>query len=177
VKYSFLILFLFTSLVFATGQSNIRFKRLTTEEGEDIVGVQNSLKIRMATFGWAHLQFDLLRFDGRNFRRYGQPQLQTDYFKSIRAWLIFEDLKKNLWIGTDAGALMRYDEKLDRFQVVNDSSTSIKSILFCQVEDTNGNFWIGSLGGGLIRYHPERLRSLPISKRRQIIQKHYQITS
>jgi signal transduction histidine kinase/ligand-binding sensor domain-containing protein len=99
--------------------------------------------------------FDLLRFDGRNFRRYDQPQLQTDYFKSIRAWLIFEDLKKNLWIGTDAGALMRYDEKLDRFQVVNDSSTSIKSLLFCQVEDKNGNFWIGSLGGGLIRYHPE----------------------
>jgi signal transduction histidine kinase/ligand-binding sensor domain-containing protein len=155
VKYSFLILFLFTSLVFATGQSNIRFKRLTTEEGEDIVGVQKFFKDSHGYIWMGSSAFDLLRFDGRNFRRYGQPQLQTDYFKSIRAWLIFEDLKKNLWIGTDAGALMRYDEKLDRFQVVNDSSTSIKSLLFCQVEDKNGNFWIGSLGGGLIRYHPE----------------------
>jgi signal transduction histidine kinase/ligand-binding sensor domain-containing protein len=155
VKYSFLVFILFISLAIATGQSNLRFKRLTTEEGEDISGVQKFFKDSHGYIWMGSSAFDLLRFDGRNFRRYSYPQLETDYFKSTRAWLIFEDLKKNLWIGTDVGALMRYDEKLDRFLIVNDSATSIKSLLFCQVEDKDGNFWIGSLGGGLIRYHPE----------------------
>ncbi|MBK7649719.1 MAG: hypothetical protein IPJ20_01795 [Flammeovirgaceae bacterium] len=155
MKYSFLVFILFISLSFAIGQSNLRFKRLTTEEGEDIVGVQKFFKDARGYIWMGSSAFDVLRFDGRNFRRYSYPQLETDYFKSTRAWLIFEDFKKNLWIGTDVGALMRYDEKLDRFDVVNDSSTSIKSLLFCQAEDKDGNFWIGSLGGGLIRYHPE----------------------
>lgn len=100
------------------------------------------------------LAFDLVRFDGQNTRRYQHLELQTDYFKSTRPLLIFEDLQKELWIGTDAGALMRYDRTLDKFQAMNDSTTSIKSRLFCQAQDKDGSFWLGTLGGGLLRFHP-----------------------
>lgn len=101
------------------------------------------------------LTFDLVRFDGLNTRNYAPSEIQTDYFKSTRPLLIFEDSKKELWIGTDVGALMIYDRPMDRFQVVNDSTTSIKSRLFCQVEDKDGSFWLGTLGGGLLRFNPD----------------------
>ncbi|MBL7878010.1 MAG: hypothetical protein JNL53_20255 [Cyclobacteriaceae bacterium] len=155
MKYLFLLFVYFNGLAFATGQSNLRFKRLTTGEGEDIVGVQKFFKDSRGYVWMGSSAFDLLRFDGRNFRRYSYLELETEYFKSAKAWLIFEDSKSNLWIGTDVGALMRYNEKRDRFEVVNDSATSVKSRLFCQAEDQNGNFWLGSLGGGLIRYNPK----------------------
>lgn len=99
--------------------------------------------------------FDLVRFDGQNTRRFTPSEIQTDYFKNTRPLLIFEDSKKDLWIGTDVGALMIYDRSLDKFLVVNDSATSIKSTLFCQVEDKDGSFWLGTLGGGLLRFHPD----------------------
>lgn len=99
--------------------------------------------------------FDLVRFDGQNTRRYTPSEIQTDYFKNTRPLLIFEDSRKDLWIGTDVGALMIYDRTLDKFQVVNDSTTSIKSRLFCQAEDKDGSFWLGTLGGGLLRFDPD----------------------
>ena len=99
--------------------------------------------------------FDLVRFDGQNTRRYTPSEIQTDYFKNSRPLLIFEDSRKDLWIGTDVGALMIYDRLLDKFQLVNDSATSIKSRLFCQAEDKDGSFWLGTLGGGLLRFHPD----------------------
>jgi signal transduction histidine kinase/ligand-binding sensor domain-containing protein len=95
------------------------------------------------------------RFDSRNLRKYRPEEIETSYFKSSQSSLIFEDSKKNLWMGTSAGALMRYDRMLDRFQAINDSSTSIKKQLKCQVEDSTGAFWIGTAGGGLLRFHPE----------------------
>lgn len=99
--------------------------------------------------------FDLVRFDGLNTRTYTPSEIQSGYFKNTRPLLIFEDSRKDLWMGTDVGALMIYDRALDKFQVVNDSATSIKSRLFCQAEDKDGSFWLGTLGGGLLRFHPD----------------------
>lgn len=136
-------------------QNELRVKRITTSTGEDIVGVQSFFKDSQGYMWMASQTFDLVRFDGQNTRRYTPSEIQTDYFKNTRPLLIFEDSRKDLWIGTDVGALMIYDRTLDKFQVVNDSATSIKSRLFCQAEDKDGSFWLGTLGGGLLRFHPD----------------------
>ncbi len=135
-------------------QSSISFKQLTTSSGEEIIGVHEIFK---DTEGYVWLGsggHDLIRFDGKNTRKYGSQDLQTNYFKSSRARLIFEDRNKNLWIGTDVGALMRFDRQADKFLLANDSATSIKYTLFCYAEANDGSFWLGTLGGGLIRFHP-----------------------
>ena len=150
--FSFLLL---AASIHADGQNELRFKRITTNAGENIVGVQSFLKDQQGYLWMGSMTFDLLKFDGQNIRSYSYSEIQTEYFKSTRPLLIFEDRKKDLWIGTDVGALMIYDRTLDKFQVVNDSSTSIKSRLFCQAEDKDGTFWVGTLGGGLFRFHPE----------------------
>ncbi|HNV27724.1 MAG TPA: triple tyrosine motif-containing protein [Cyclobacteriaceae bacterium] len=148
-----LLAFIATGNVLA--QNELRVKRITTSTGEDIVGVQSFFKDSQGYMWMGSLTFDLVRFDGLNTRSYAPSEIQTDYFKSTRPLLIFEDSKKELWIGTDVGALMIYDRPMDRFQIVNDSTTSIKSRLFCQVEDKDGSFWLGTLGGGLLRFNPD----------------------
>jgi len=145
----------FISVSPGVSQNDLRFKRIKTDTGEDILSVQAILKDNEGYVWLASSTFDLVRFDGNNTRKYSFAELQTDYFKSAYSSLIFEDTKKNLWIGTDAGALLMYDRMMDKFRIINDSASSVKSQMFCQAEDKDGSFWLGTLGGGLLRFHPD----------------------
>jgi ligand-binding sensor domain-containing protein len=153
--HSIHFLILIASTLDVAAQSELPVKRITTNTGEDIVGVQSFFKDSQGYMWMGSLSFDLVRFDGQNTRRYTASEIQTDYFKSTRPLLVFEDRKRDLWLGTDVGALMIYDRQMDKFRVVNDSSTSIKSRLFCQAEDKDGSFWLGTLGGGLVKFNPD----------------------
>ncbi|MBL7873157.1 MAG: hypothetical protein JNM78_16180 [Cyclobacteriaceae bacterium] len=137
------------------GQHDLRFKRITTNSNEDILAVQTFFKDSEGYVWMGSPSFDLVRFDGKNTRKYSYTEIQTTYFKHTHASLIFEDSKKNLWIGTDAGGLMIYNRLMDKFQIANDSATSVKSRLFCQAQDKDGSFWLGTLGSGLLRFDPQ----------------------
>jgi ligand-binding sensor domain-containing protein len=156
VKNLALFLVSFFIVVDSASQSSIRFKHIKTTTGEDIVSIQKFLKDKEGYVWMGSSGFDLIRFDGKNVRRYSNQELQTDYFKNAHARLIFEDSKKNLWIGTDSGALMQYDRLTDSFLLANDSSSSLQYPLFSQAEGKDGSFWLGTLGGGLIHYHSEK---------------------
>jgi ligand-binding sensor domain-containing protein len=106
VKFIPLLLLSFAATCNVVAQNELRVKRITTGTGEDIVGVQSFFKDSQGYMWMGSQTFDLVRFDGQTTRRYAPSEIQTDYFKSTRPLLIFEDSRKDLWIGTDVGALM-----------------------------------------------------------------------
>ena len=66
---------------------------------------------------------------------------------------ILEDKSGNLWFGTDAGGVSRYDgESFTHFTTKEGlSHNTVRSIL----EDKSGNLWFGTNGGGVSRYNGE----------------------
>ncbi|MCK5372129.1 MAG: hypothetical protein KAQ62_26390, partial [Cyclobacteriaceae bacterium] len=69
---------------------------------------------------------------------------------SSYVWSILEDNGGNLWFGTDAGGVTRYDGKSFTHYTEKEglSDNSIRSIL----EDKSGNLWFGTYEGGVSRY-------------------------
>ncbi len=151
----FLVTFLALILTGATGfaQSDVKFKKILN--GDNAMPGTRSIFKDSEGFVWLGISDPgFIRLQGKNVRTYGAEAIADKYFKSDRATLIFEDRKKNLWLGTNAGALFRYDRALDKFDIVNDSTTSAGFSITCQVEDSNGGFWLGTAGGGLMHFDP-----------------------
>lgn len=146
-------LLFFTSCCVA--QESLRFKHITRENGSSITGVQSFHQDASGYIWMASPISDLARFDGTNFRFYGFADFETDSIRGSRGTLVFEDRKQQLWVGTDAGWLFRYDRIKDQFIAATDSSQSAGARIFCTTEAPDGSFWLGSLGGGLVRFHPE----------------------
>ncbi|MBN2742775.1 MAG: hypothetical protein JXR39_02670 [Marinilabiliaceae bacterium] len=72
---------------------------------------------------------------------------------------LFEDRQKNMWVGSYADPLQRYDPKTGRFvnyhftvpQSRNPKALDVRSM----VEDAKGNLWMISHGTGLIKFNSE----------------------
>lgn len=76
---------------------------------------------------------------------FGENELKLNHFP---IWSLYEDSKKNLWIGKEGGGLIRLKNgKFHHFNVKNKicPDNRVKAIL----EDRKGNLWIGNFGGGL----------------------------
>lgn len=75
--------------------------------------------------------------------------------------LIYQDSKKNIWIGTENDGLHLYNPstgKLDTFNQINLNSNNISAI----TEDNNGNVFVGTLTNGLNVYNYKKNRFEPI---------------
>jgi ligand-binding sensor domain-containing protein/signal transduction histidine kinase/DNA-binding NarL/FixJ family response regulator len=68
------------------------------------------------------------------------------------------DRENNLWFGTYAKGLFRYDRKADLFVNYNHSANDIKTIGGNDVrviyQDSHKNLWVGTNGGGLSLFNP-----------------------
>lgn len=149
------VLFLFISSI-ALGQPNtVSFDEVVDESGYSIHGVKHITQDRNGFMWFCHSD-GIARFDGYNFQQYSRSELATPIFKSRTASLVFQDRRQDLWIVSDAGALMKYSPDADRFIVMNDSTRIIEGSAYSFVEDSDGSFWIGSAGGGLYNIHPEK---------------------
>ncbi|MDI9877286.1 hybrid sensor histidine kinase/response regulator transcription factor [Flectobacillus rivi] len=71
----------------------------------------------------------------------------------------FNDSKNNLWFGSYAGGLYRYDPNTDSFINYKHIATDPNSIGANDVrvifEDAQKNIWIGTNGGGFSRFNPQ----------------------
>ena len=130
--------------------NTVWFEEVVDENDNSIHGVKQILQDREG-FIWLCYRDAIGKFDGYNFKHYSRKELVTSSFKSNAPSLVFEDKKQNLWIVTDAGALMQYLPDVDRFQVLNDTTRRIEGSAYSFAEDDHGNFWIGSTGGGLYK--------------------------
>lgn len=94
---------------------------------------------------WLATEEGLVRFDGVRFRVFDKSNTKEMTTQIVSA--LFEDSKKNLWIGTYGGGLLRFkDDKFEAFT----SEKALMNQIWSIYEDRKGNLWIGTDGGGLV---------------------------
>ena len=96
---------------------------------------------------WAGTDHGLSRFDGYRFRNFKPSSKDTNSIKGLGVRTIFEDHRKNLWIGTENGGLNLFNRELETFTQPFDSIpllSSNQSTVFDIEEDETGNLWVAT---------------------------------
>lgn len=165
VRQDFIILILLIlSWQLCPAQSrDIRFNRLTTDQGllssSALLAVQD-----YQGFMWFGSEEGLQRYDGYSFKTYLANEHDTTSLSSSYIQEILEDSRHNLWIGTLDGGLCWYDRAHDRFIRFQHDAANQKSLIsnFVQVlyEDANETIYIGTAGNGVSAFKiPNRVTS------------------
>ena len=150
---SSLIIFLSLMLAqFVSAQENVRFKRLSIEDGLSQSTVETIVQDRQG-FMWFGTEDGLNRFDGYSFTKFRHDPEDPSSLSNSNIWCLHVDREGTLWVGTYSGGLNRYDPDTETFtHFVHDpsdsngiSSNRIRSI----VDDGDGGLWIGTRDGGL----------------------------
>jgi ligand-binding sensor domain-containing protein/signal transduction histidine kinase/AraC-like DNA-binding protein len=70
---------------------------------------------------------------------------------------IYQDLNKNLWLGTKKNGLITYNNSIKQHYVTNKNNKSSigSNAINCIFEDSKKRLWIGTDGGGLNRFKSE----------------------
>ncbi len=136
----------------------LRFEHLTMADGLSDNGTRCVLQDHRG-FIWVGTPNGLNRYDGLRFVTY-HPDAQDPFSLSGSfVMVLFEDSRKNLWIGTNNNGLNRYDATQDRFERFthddSDPTTISHDGITSIAEDLAGNIWIGTWGGGLNRLDPQ----------------------
>jgi signal transduction histidine kinase/ligand-binding sensor domain-containing protein/CheY-like chemotaxis protein/AraC-like DNA-binding protein len=135
----------------------------TIEDGIFLLDQQNSAVTLMLsagtsiktiyqdTFGmlWAGTKDGgLLQFDPASNKkvRYISDVTDTTSISGNNIITIFEDKKKNIWLGTNVG-LNRYDREKGSFVHITDKDGLLSNLIMAIEEDSHGNLWISSSKG------------------------------
>ena len=146
-RYLFILLpvCLITTVVF--GQSEIRFRNYTINDGLSQSSVTCIIQDDLNSL-WIGTQDGLNRFDGKSFEIFtsGETEgLESEYIRCAA-----KDSYGNLWFGTNNG-LTRYDIKAEKFKTF-----TYKSGVALQIEDLTigkkGMIWIASAETGIYRF-------------------------
>lgn len=139
----------------ASQQSNIRFEKLSVEQGlsQSIVNVIH--KDRKG-FMWFGTQSGLNRYDGSRFQVYMHDPFDPTSLGENNVQTIAEDQSGALWIGTNNGGLNRFSWEtgaFTRFQSVEGDSETIgnNNVAFVYV-DRNDVVWVFGAAGGVDRF-------------------------
>ena len=136
----------------AYSQQDIRFKRISVEDGLSQSTVEAIVQDHSG-FMWFGTEDGLNRYDGYNFEVFRNDPEDSTSISTSNVWRLYVDRKGFLWIGTYDGGLNRFDPKTETFtRYLHDpsdphsiSNDCVRSI----IEDRQGNFWIGTRDGGL----------------------------
>ena len=142
---------------FAVSANNLRFERLTTEQGLSQMSVNDVFQDRHG-FIWFATQDGLNRYDGYQFKVYKYHHQDPHSLSDNRINRLFEDRHGVLWIGTDGG-LHQYDPTLDRFihyrHEPNNPDSIGGNIVKSIAQDSDGNLWLALYQKGLSRFDPQ----------------------
>jgi signal transduction histidine kinase/ligand-binding sensor domain-containing protein len=85
-----------------------------------------------------------------------QNKIINETFESTPVYHIYEDSKKDLWIGTQGSGVFRYhlpEMELTHFNFEPNNDESISdSIVGTVIEDSNRNLWFGTNFGGICKF-------------------------
>jgi signal transduction histidine kinase/ligand-binding sensor domain-containing protein/DNA-binding response OmpR family regulator len=113
---------------------------------------------------WVGSETGLLRYNLRsnNYKLYLHNTKDSRSISSNDVSVIFEDSKKNLWIGTKNSGLNLYNKKTDDFDTYSlgtaDGNNLSDYIISTINEDSYNNIWIGTQEGGLNYFNDQRNR-------------------
>ncbi len=171
-------LFLFLSLAFPLypNGDEYTFRQLKIEDGLSQTTVLSIIQDHKG-YMWFGTAFGLNKYDGYTFTVYTSSISDSAKLSDNRITCMFEDSKKNLWIGTIDGTLNLYNRSSNTFTHIafidtiqlkytipdqyyeypisfsRNDNHSITSI----AEDSEGFLWIGTWGKGLFRFNRNNL--------------------
>jgi len=143
------------SLHTATAQPRqLVFENYNLENGLQNNIVQQSFQDSKG-FMWFATGHGISRFDGYRFTSFRNEPSDPKSISGLLARVIYEDRKKNLWIGTESGGLNRFDRSTETFEHIlsTDSVAGIGTSVKTIVEDRKGRLWLGT-NIGLKSYMP-----------------------
>ena len=154
-KCSICMILMWSCSVFLTlsAQSQLKYEKLTTEDGLSSNWVMAMFQDSYG-FIWISTTNGLNRYDGYEIKQYLPKLNDTTSISGSLTTFIYEDIDRNIWIGTWANGLNRFDRKTETFKrFIHDpkDSTSISSNSFVgwklMLEDHSGNVWVGTDDG------------------------------
>jgi ligand-binding sensor domain-containing protein/signal transduction histidine kinase len=135
----------------ALGQ-DIKFNHITTDDGLSNGNVRTILQDYQGFF-WFGTEDGLQRYDGYTLVEYRYSPNDTTTISSNFILCLYEDSKKNLWIGSLDGGICWYDRKANHFRCFkNDPKdpTSITGNLVRSIsESSDGTLYVGLKEGGM----------------------------
>jgi ligand-binding sensor domain-containing protein/serine phosphatase RsbU (regulator of sigma subunit) len=143
-----------TPLLHAQQESDIRFGRLSLEQGLSH-GTVFSIVQDQTGFMWFGTPSGLNKYDGYNITVYQHNPDDSNSLSNDNAGNLFIDSSGIIWIGTWGGGLNRLDPRTDNFTRYLPDPLNPHSISSDRVqtifEDSSGIIWVGTSGGGLNR--------------------------
>lgn len=132
--------------------SDFKLYNISRDEGLPSENVQ---QIFQDSYGFLWIaSFDgLFRWDGSTYKRYYCNNQDVNSISNNVVYVVFEDHKKRLWIGTLSG-LDLYRRSSDDFVRCPFDISHRKIAVNAIVEDSKRNLWIGA-SSGLFLFHPE----------------------
>jgi signal transduction histidine kinase/CheY-like chemotaxis protein/ligand-binding sensor domain-containing protein len=147
-------------------QHNIRFQRISIEDGLSQSDVYCILQDSRG-FMWFGTQDGLNRYDGYNFKVYKNDPENPHSISNNYVYSIYEDQSGTLWIGTDGGGLNKFDRDKEQFLHYRNNPNNPRSLSHDYVrsiiKDQSGVLWIGTYGGGLNKLVPGAKEGSPPS--------------
>jgi ligand-binding sensor domain-containing protein len=100
----------------------------------------------------------IYRYDKRtdSFVHYPRSSSDAPVPLGHRVSFLFEDSKRNIWVGATRGGLSMLDKASKTFKVNNDAPLFTAIDVRTIVEDKKGQLWIGCYGNGLVSYDPDK---------------------
>jgi len=147
-KYFLFIFILLINLFTATFSQNVepRFEHLTVKDGLPEGTVMAILQDYLG-YMWLGTQYGLVKYDGYEMTVYEYSEDSTG-LSGMSIMSLYEDRNKNLWIGTWASGLNRFNRTTETFKSFlhnpNDPSSLGSDIIYTSYEDKKGRLWIGT---------------------------------
>lgn len=130
---------------------DLKFNHLTPNEGLATGNVRGIVQDYQGFF-WFGTEDGLQRYDGYNFVDYRYDPKDSTSISSNFIFCIYEDSKKNLWIGTLDQGLCLYDRESNNFRCFKNNpndATSLGGNLVRSISETeDGTLYIGLKIGG-----------------------------
>lgn len=127
-----------------------RFHSITIQDGLSQSTVQTILQ-DFEGYMWFGTQDGLNKYDGYQMTtyRFNPDDPHSISFSDVR--VIYEDKQQNLWVGTHARGMNRFDRDKNRFiRYIGDPDeweTLSTNTVWAMVEDRRGTFWVGTAYG------------------------------
>ncbi|WP_276366545.1 two-component regulator propeller domain-containing protein [Chryseolinea sp. H1M3-3] len=134
---------------------DIKFNHITTDDGLANGNVRTILQDYQGFF-WIGTEDGLQRYDGYSLVEYRHDRNDSTSISSNFIFCLYEDSKKNLWVGTMDGGICWYNRKENNFYRFKNNSRDPASLLNNLVrsitESSDGRLYIGLKEGGFSHF-------------------------
>ena len=145
----------------AAQMPTVRFEHLTINDGLSQSSANDILQDHRGLL-WIATQDGLNRYDGYRLEVMRHDPNDSRSLSSNNISTIYEDSRRDIWVGTTNGTLHRYDRNSNsftRFGLRVDPAPNAPTVLFEDIrrvlETKNGRMWVGTRNNGLYEFKPE----------------------